>query len=176
MGTNYYLRKKAIYTPRKDRDDGWYENYDFDFYENEYNKVLELTNGYVFNNTYYMDLKDLNKHYYLTYHIGKNSAGWRFTLASYPKLGISTIEDWNKLFYADNTSIYDEYDRDISPKEMLDLIKYKEPDKSLLGKSFYKSSDGNTYSVKNGLLLHTDINVKSDDKYSFDMLPYADFC
>ena len=75
MGCNYYLRKKSIYTPRENRVDDWYENYDFDFYENEYNKVLELTNGYVFKNTYYKTVEDLNQVYYLTYHIGKSSAG-----------------------------------------------------------------------------------------------------
>ena len=122
MGTNYYLRKKATYTPRKDRDEDWYENYDFDFYENDYNKVLELTNGYVFNNTYYMTLEDLNNNYYLTYHIGKKSYGWKFLLSSYLTQNITTLEEWTELFKQQDNKIVDECGKEITPQEMINII------------------------------------------------------
>lgn len=122
MGTNYYLRKKATYTPRKDRDEDWYENYDFDFYENDYNEVLELTNGYVFNNTYYMTLEDLNNNYYLIYHIGKKSYGWKFLLSSYLTQNITTLEEWTELFKQQDNKIVDEYGKEITPQEMINII------------------------------------------------------
>lgn len=151
MGCNYYLRKKSTYTPRKDRDEGWYENYDFDFYENEYNKVLELINGYAFDNTYYMNLEDLNKDYYLTYHIGKSSFGWRFLLQIYPKQNINSLEDWKKLM-KDGT-IFDEYGEEISQEEMLKKITKKEPSPRLKDKSFTIMHD-ETYEVRDGLIVH----------------------
>lgn len=147
MGTNYYLRKKATYTPRKDRDEDWYENYDFNFYENDYNRVLELTNGYVFDNTYYMNLEELNKNYYLTYHIGKSSFGWRFLLQIYPKQNINSLEDWKKLMK--DGIIFDEYGEEISQEEMLKIITKREPFEDLLGKT--KSEN---YDIKDGLRVH----------------------
>ena len=155
MGTNYYLKKKSIYTPREDRDEGWYETYDFDFYENEYNKVLELTNGYVFNNTYYNNLEELNKNYYLTYHIGKSSAGWRFLLQAYPKKGLRYLFEWKDLFDNKDTKIFDEYGEEISKEEMLKEITHKEPNKDLLGKTEVLLSDGcRKYEVRDGLIVH----------------------
>ena len=93
MGCNYYLHKKAKYTPKNQRERNWYEKYDFNFFENEYNHVIELTNGYVFNNTFYKNLDELNQVYYLTYHIGKSSVGWRFLLQVYPEQGINNLKD-----------------------------------------------------------------------------------
>lgn len=146
MGTNYYLRKKATYTPREYRDEDWYENYDFDFYENDYNRVLELTNGYVFANTYYPTKEELNKVYYLTYHIGKSSYGWRFLLQVYPQLNINSLEDWKKLL--SEGTIFDEYGDKISKEEMLEEITNKKPSENLL------KSGHNNYEVRDGLCVH----------------------
>ena len=152
MGTNYYLRKKIKYIPTKDMNKNWYENYDFEFYENESNKVLELTNGYVFNNTYYMNLEDLNKNYYLTYHIGKSSAGWRFLLQIYPKQDINSLEDWKKLM-KDGT-IFDEYGEEISQEEMLKIITHKEPSENLKEQTS-TTMHNEKYEVRNGLIVHS---------------------
>ena len=151
MGCNYYLRKKSTYTPRNDKDEGWYENYDFDFYENEYNKVLELTNGYVFENTYYKTVEELNKVYYLTYHIGKSSAGWRFLLQIYPEQGINNLEDWKKLFK--DGIIVDEYGEEISQEDMLKEITKKAPSPGLKDESSTTMHD-DTYEVRDGLIVH----------------------
>ena len=151
MGCNYYLRKKSICTPRKDRDEGWYENYDFDFYENEYNEVLELTNGYVFKNTYYKTVEELNKVYYLIYHIGKSSAGWRFLLQIYPEQGINNLEDWKELFK--DGVIVDEYGEEVSQEDMLKKITKKEPSPGLKDKLF-TIMHNETYEVRDGLIVH----------------------
>ena len=155
MGTNYYLRKKASYIPREDRSENWWENYDFDFYDSELNHVQELTNGYVFNNAYYPSLEALNKAYFITYHIGKLSAGWRFNLATYPKQNINSLEDWKKLFNDKSTEIYDEYNEKVSKKEMLKKItKLKPFDNSLKNETSYTSSSGEVLEVRNGLIVH----------------------
>ena len=63
MGTNYYLHKKANYIPRKDRGEEWYKEWYYYFFDNEENKVQELTNGFVFANTYYPTKEVSNKYY-----------------------------------------------------------------------------------------------------------------
>ena len=107
MGTNYYLRKKSQFPCN---DNAYYHN----------DSVQELTNGYVFNNTYYPTLKELNDNYYREYHIGKNLSGWHFLLATYPEENINTLDDWKKLFK--NNSIYDENNEIISSDIMIDSI------------------------------------------------------
>lgn len=177
MGTNYYLRKKATYTPTEDRDEGWYENYDFDFYENEYNKVLELTNGYVFNDTYYKNLEELNKNYYLTYHIGKNSAGWRFLLQVYPKHCLRYLFQWTDLFDNKDTKIFDEYEKEISKEEMIKKITHKDPHESLLGKTEILEENCRKYEVRNGLIVHPLGNgvIENTAEETYDVCE-RDFC
>lgn len=146
MGTNYYLHKKANYIPRKDRGEEWYKEWYYYFFDNEENKVQELTNGFVFANTYYPTKEELNKVYYLTYHIGKSSYGWRFLLQVYPQLNINSLEDWKKLL--EEGTIFDEYGDKISKEEMLEEITNKKPSENLLNKSH------NTSEVRNGLCVH----------------------
>ena len=55
-------------------------------------------------------------------HIGKSSGGWCFSLHVYPEDGIKTLVDWEKILGAGG-EIRDEYDKDISLKEMLEIIK-----------------------------------------------------
>ena len=152
MGCNYYLHKKAKYTPKNQREDNWYENYNFNFFENEDNSVQELTNGYVFKNTYYKTLEELNQVYYLTYHIGKSSYGWRFLLQVYPEFKINSLKDWKKLF-KDGT-IVDEYGEEISQKDMLKEITKKEPSLRLKDESSTTNMYGDTYEVRDGLIVH----------------------
>lgn len=155
MGTNYYLKKKAEYIPTYNRvevlGEKWYETYDFDFMNYERNKVDELTNGFVYDNTYYPTLEELNEVYSHTYHIGKSSSGWRFLLSSYPN--IKTLDDWKKLFEEDIT-IVNEYDEQISKEEMLDEICHKEPsfEEGVTEHKFEGIDE--VYEVKGGLLVH----------------------
>lgn len=106
MGTNYYLIKKKKYEPK---DDTYTEQ-----------KVYELNNGWVWNNTYYPSLDDLNKEYYLELHIGKSSCGWHFGLCIYPEFNINSLEDWLKEF--DENEIKDEYDKIVSKQDMFETI------------------------------------------------------
>lgn len=126
MGTNYYLKKKAEYIPVDNRPkvlgEKWYETYDFDFMNYERNKVDELTNGFVYNNTYYPTVKKLNEDYYITYHIGKKSYGWRFLLSSYISQHITTLDDWIELFKQQDNKIVNEYGEEITPQEMISII------------------------------------------------------
>ena len=117
MGTNYYLKKKAKYSYIRNR-----EEKDFDFYDVDYNKVTELTNGFVYNNTYYPTVKTLNEDYYITYHIGKKSYGWRFLLSSYISQHITTLDDWVELFKQQDSKIVNEYGEEITPQEMVNII------------------------------------------------------
>ena len=153
MGTNYYLYKKSTYTPIKDRDKMWWEDYNFNFYNQEYNKVQELVNGYVYFDKYYPTIEELNKEYYLGYHIGKNSSGWRFLLSTFPEFNITSLEDWKKLFNDKDNKIFDEYGEKISKEEMLKMITKKEPSKGLEGQTS-TTMDNETYEVRDGLIVH----------------------
>lgn len=117
MGTNYYLKKKAKYSYIRYRKEK-----DFDFYDVDYNKVIELTNGFVYDNTYYPTLENLDNDYYLTYHIGKKSYGWKFLLSSYLTQNITTLEEWTELFKQQDSKIVDEYGKEITPQEMINII------------------------------------------------------
>lgn len=152
MGCNYYLHKKAKYTPKNQRERNWHEKYDFNFFENEYNHVIELTNGYVFNNTFYKNLDELNQVYYLTYHIGKSSVGWRFLLQVYPEQGINNLKDWKKLF--GKNDIYSECNEQLTKKDMINIITKRKPLDNFKNKTSYISSDGETYEIRNGLIVH----------------------
>lgn len=55
-------------------------------------------------------------------HIGKRSAGWKFSLRIHPELGINELEDWKEKFKHGN--IHDEYGREITVREMVDIIEH----------------------------------------------------
>ena len=92
MGMNFYAHIKAKYKPFDYNDpvSSMYEELEDD------PKVEELTNGYVWNHTYYKDIDSLNKDYYHVLHIGKSSVGWHFALCIYPLIGINSLDDWKK--------------------------------------------------------------------------------
>lgn len=113
MGTNYYLIKKMKYTENTPVSLGC------DSYDNE---VQKLNNGWLLRNTYYPTLEELSNDFTQEIHIGKSSMGWHFTLCIYPAYGISSFEDWEKLFYSGNCTILNEYDEEISPEEMISII------------------------------------------------------
>lgn len=118
MGTNLYAHIKATYKEYdyKDPVSVMYDGLDDD------PKVSELTNGYVWNNTYYKTLEDLNKEYYHVLHIGKSSGGWHFSLCIYPVIGIKSLDDWKKLWASEGCKIFTEYGDEITPEEALRYI------------------------------------------------------
>lgn len=52
-------------------------------------------------------------------HIGKSSGGWCFALHVIPEEGINTLDDWKARFNEPGAVIKDEYNRQITPEEML---------------------------------------------------------
>ncbi len=54
-------------------------------------------------------------------HIGKSSAGWVFSLRTYPDKGIHTLGDWVKRLEAGGT-IRDEYGEEVTLGDMLAVI------------------------------------------------------
>ena len=118
MGTNFYAHVKAKYKPFDHNDPVllMYERLDDD------PKVKELTNGYVWNNTYYKDIESLNKDYCHILHIGKSSAGWYFSLCIYPLIGINNLDDWKKIWSSSDCKIYTEYDEEIPEEELMSYI------------------------------------------------------
>lgn len=118
MGTNFYAHVKAKYKPYdyKDPVSVMYDGLDDD------PKVMELTNGYAWNKTYYKDIDSLNKDYYHVLHIGKSSCGWHFSLCIYPLIGINSLDDWKKVWSSGDCKIYTEYGEEISQEEVLSYI------------------------------------------------------
>lgn len=154
MGTNYYLHQKANYKrARKLVGENDYTPYEesLDFGEEKL-KVQELDNGgYVFNNKYYPTLEELNKDYFLKFHIGKSSYGWRFLLQTYPH--IKSLDDWKALFNLEGSKIFDEYGDEISKEELLEEITHKKPVRDLTEKE-KEFLDGTIYEVRDGLIVH----------------------
>ena len=89
-------------------------------------------------------------------HIGKSSYGWHFSLHVIPEEGINNLADWKKLFYDDRYSIQNEYDDDITPDHMLEII-----EKRRRGKIDFPYTDYNgitytsleDYASQNGLTI-----------------------
>lgn len=177
MGMNFYAHLKAKYDGLE--SDGIWDTLDDD------PKVQELTNGYVWRNTYYKTIEDLNKEYYHVLHIGKSSYGWHFLLCSYPKLNILTLKDWERVWGTAGCEIRTEEGEKITPKEMLSWIldrgDAERNEKKALeahNKLCEEYKFGRTYSTydeymrdngakrgKNGLWAHADCNTDTDGTY-----------
>jgi len=83
-------------------------------------------------------------------HIGKSSGGWCFSLHIHPDLGIRTFDDWKGWFGRHDAKIFNEYEAEITPEEMLDVITerhvphkpdWSEDDWIELGKGHYKDEE-----------------------------------
>lgn len=149
MGTNYYCRLKASYEDavKKLKD----KSRLFDVCDLS-NSVEELTNGYVWNKTYYKDLDELNNDYYITLHVGKSSYGWNFLLCLYPELNINSLDDWKEFFTNNFVLAYNEYDEVVNIPDLLDIItdrntkyKAKELPSLLKHECCCNSNTGGTY-------------------------------
>lgn len=115
MGMNFYLERKIDYVNEEETPTSLGCGYDED-------PVQVLINGYVWRNTYYSSIEELNKVFTQKLHIGKSSIGWHFGLCIYPEYGINILEDWIKLFRTNGNIILDEEERIIKTSEMLDRI------------------------------------------------------
>lgn len=110
MGMNYYLIIKKPYN----KEDKLNE------YQDYYDEVREIENGFLYKNFYYASIEKLNDKFNYKLHIGKSSYGWHFSLCIYPELNINNLDDWKELF-KDNAIIDEEY-KPIEIDEMLDKI------------------------------------------------------
>lgn len=115
MGMNFYLLRKINFIDNLETPASLGCGY-------EENQVQELANGFVWQNTYYSTIDELNKVFYQRIHIGKSSMGWHFGLCIYPDQNITSLDDWIKLFRTHGNTIVDEEDRELKPSEMLDRI------------------------------------------------------
>jgi hypothetical protein len=59
---------------------------------------------------------------YEALHIGKSSGGWCFSLHVIPEDGLNDLPDWVERWSRSGSLILDEYDRPVTPKEMLKVI------------------------------------------------------
>ena len=123
MGCNYYLKYKVNSKEEYINLLHILEKQDH-FFLDRNETIIELTNGYVFQRTYYKKLEDID--FYFELHIGKSSYGWKFSLCIYPELGINNLDDWKRVFQ--QFDIYDEYDKVISSEEMLLTITERKSD------------------------------------------------
>ena len=180
MGMNFYAHIRAKYDIAGD-----YKANEFWDALDDDPKVTELTNGYVWRNTYYKTVEDLNKDYYHVLHIGKSSYGWHFLLCSYPDLGILTLKDWEKEWEKAECEIYTEEDEKITPKEMLSWILDRGIDKRSeeeilkdhnkfcdehkIGRKYPSYDDymrdNGAKRGRNGLWAHADCNADTDGTY-----------
>ena len=115
MGMNFYLERKIDFINNLETPASLGCGY-------KENQVQELANGFVWQNTYYSTLEELNKVFTQKIHIGKSSIGWHFGLCIYPEYNINTLDDWIKLFRTKGNAIVDEEDRQLKPSEILDRI------------------------------------------------------
>lgn len=129
MGMNFYLERKLDFISNEETPAS--------LGCSDREEVIELTNGFVWQNTYYSTIESLNKVFYQKIHIGKSSIGWHFGLCIYPECGINTLDDWIKLFRSFGNIIVDEENRELKTSEMLDRIE----DRKQLEFEKYESED-----------------------------------
>ena len=149
MGMNFYLEKKIDFINNL-------ETPAFLGCGSEENQVQELTNGFVWQNTYYPTIEELNKVFTQKIHIGKSSMGWHFGLCIYPEYNINTLDDWIKLFRTKGNVILDEEDRIIKTSEMLDRIENrKAPDyDKYSSEEEYEQAVIENYNAINKIMIH----------------------
>jgi hypothetical protein len=63
-----------------------------------------------------------------SWHIGKSSAGWCFGLRIYPDRGINDLHDWIQEWNEEKTRIMDEYGREKTKEEMLQIVTVRKRD------------------------------------------------
>ena len=84
--------------------------------------------------------------------IGRSSGGWCFGLRVYPSLGISYLDDWNRLFNNPANAIEDEYGERIAVERMIEIITARKWNHMKKPDDWYQ----NNHAIKgpNGLVRH----------------------
>lgn len=73
-------------------------------------------------------------------HIGKSSAGWRFLFREQPEY--KTFEEFKKWLENSDYAIFDEYDREHSKKELLELIEEQQKENNKENFMYCYNRDG----------------------------------
>lgn len=153
-------------------------------YDGHEQEPIELVNGWMWHKKYYATLESLNCEYYQEIHIGKSSCGWRFSLCIYPTENprfkndehyhelyldepIESLDDWIKLFNDKHNKIYDEYDEEVTPEDMINIISKRKGHDDLKDgwQKLYVGTEFESkemYLAINGLLVHD----RSRDMYA----------
>lgn len=63
-------------------------------------------------------------------HIGKSSAGWKFSLRVYPEEGVNNLEDWRREW--EKGEIINEYDEPVAVEKLLQSILERSHPRGLL--------------------------------------------
>lgn len=84
-----------------------------------------------------------------TFHIGKSSYGWCFSLHVIPEEGINDLPDWEKMW--ESGIIADEYGKRLKPVEMKDIIT-RRGSKPVISSEWY--SKNHAIPGPNGLARH----------------------
>ena len=71
-------------------------------------------------------------------HIGKSSAGWCFSLHTYPEDEIYGLEEWKRQW--ETGAIFDEYGTRVTPEQMLSVILDRSRPKGLTSHVGYRSA------------------------------------
>ena len=133
---NYYLHRKANYRHEYPLVASLGMSWEWDL---PCHLVEELTNGFVWQGTFYPTVEELNKVFYQVIHIGTSRVGWRFLLCQYPKFDISyesefrkeyylekeimSLDDWIEIFNDPKNVILTGYGKELTPEEMVSIIK-----------------------------------------------------
>ena len=109
-------------------------------------------------------------------HIGKSAAGWYFRLATYPELGIKTLDDWRRAWNNNECEIFDEYGIDVEPYQMLDIITNRKggriPDWER-AKTLAKCGKGAHFGLSN--LIYLDSDAVADAHATYVLVAGPDF-
>lgn len=185
MGTNYYLLRKTEFDP------DYTLPASLGCLDSELgDRPVELTNGWLWDKTYYPTLEKLKENYRQRIHIGKASCGWRFSLCVYPTENphfvnnkhfheyyldkpISCLEDWIALFRDPQNIIKDEYGRVIEPEEMIEIICKREGFVEADDDGWTKRSEDcpTRYRVINGLCVHDESRDPYGSPQTIQIMP-----
>ena len=184
MGTNYYLLRKATFDPnhRLPASLGCSDGLE--------NHPVELTNGWLWDETYYPSIETLNERYFQRIHIGKSSCGWRFALCIYPtenprflhneyhhepylEKSISSLDDWIALFRTPGNVIADECKRTISVEKMLSTICERKGFIEAAADGWSKKEERHSerYRVINGLYAHDETRMRFGTPQFVQVMP-----
>lgn len=97
--------------------------------------------AFILGMNYYWKVQVQHSCEYLSFHIGKSCAGWRFALHVDLENGISGLEDWIELWTRTPGLIVNESDEVLTPEEMLSVITNRPP-KSMVWKDDFVASHG----------------------------------